>query len=266
MLFRGRWLDTCKICATAQGAPEPDATCFVRATSNGSRIDAILANNIAGHMVGEAGVIADTLLPTHAPVALEMRIGDCSREVTVSRQPKRIPLAFADPDRDAESCIADRVCRDVVAETSACWSAAVARKNVEALWKLWCFDAESYLCRRACLAGLNVDQADLYYEIQDVMQELSYAGNMIAQQYLDGEIDKTTAIELQMKYSLTSREKSTQRIGFVEAHRAYVINYNLGQDIVKQYVEKLVGDGDEEKKWQVFMELLSNPRTASMMQ
>lgn len=116
------------------------------------------------------------------------------------------------------------------------------------------------------LAGLNVEQADLYYEIQELMQELSYAGNMVAQQYLDGEIDKNTAIELQMKYSLTSREKSTQRIGFVEVNRAYVINYNLGQDIVKHYVEKLVGDGDEEKKWQVFMDLLSNPRTASMMQ
>jgi len=116
------------------------------------------------------------------------------------------------------------------------------------------------------LAGLNVDQADLYYEIQEVMQKLSYAGNMIAQQYLDGEIDKNTAIELQMKYSLTSREKSTQHIAFIEVNRAYVINYNLGQDIVKQYVEKLVGDGGEEKKWQVFMDLLSNPRTASMMQ
>jgi hypothetical protein len=116
------------------------------------------------------------------------------------------------------------------------------------------------------LAGLNVEQADLYYEIQEVMQKLSYAGNMVAQQYIDGEIDKNTAIELQMKYSLTSREKSTQRIAFVELNRAYVINYNLGQDIVKNYVEKLVGEGDEAKKWQVFMELLSNPRTASMMQ
>ena len=79
-------------------------------------------------MLGEAGVLADTLLPTHAPVAVEMRIGDCSREVTVCRQPKRIPLAFADPDRDAESCIADRVCRDVVESTSVRWSRAAAYK------------------------------------------------------------------------------------------------------------------------------------------
>ena len=45
-----------------------------------------------------------------------------------------------------------------MAETSTRWSSAVARKSVEVLWKLWCFDAESYLCRRACLAGLNVDE------------------------------------------------------------------------------------------------------------
>ncbi|WP_057832628.1 hypothetical protein [Colwellia sp. TT2012] len=116
------------------------------------------------------------------------------------------------------------------------------------------------------LAGLNAENADLYYEIQAIMQKLSYAGNMVAQHYLDGDIDKNNAIALLMKYSLTSREKSTQRLGFIEANRSYVINYNLGQDIVKRYIEQLVGDGDEEKKWQVFTELLSNPKTASMMQ
>jgi hypothetical protein len=115
------------------------------------------------------------------------------------------------------------------------------------------------------LAGLNAEQADLYYEIQGVIQELSYAGNMIAQEYLDGEIDKSTAIALQMKYSLTSRKKSAQRIAFVEAYRAYVINYNLGQDLVKSYVEKRTEKGGDEKKWQVFAELLSNPLSASMM-
>ncbi len=115
------------------------------------------------------------------------------------------------------------------------------------------------------LAGLDKEQAERYYQIQDKLAELSYADNMVAKRYLDGEIDKEAAIELLMKYALSSKEKSTQRIGFIEANRAYVINYNLGQDLVRQYVDRLTGTEGAEKRWQVFAELLALPKTASMM-
>ena len=116
------------------------------------------------------------------------------------------------------------------------------------------------------IAGLDASQADLYYDIQEKMQKLSYAGNMVSQQYLDGLIDKDTAITLLMKYSLSNKEKSTQRLAFIEANRSYVINYNLGEDIVRAYVENLAKNKSNETKWQIFSELLSNPKTASMMQ
>jgi len=115
------------------------------------------------------------------------------------------------------------------------------------------------------LAGLDATQVERYYEVEAKLSLLSYADNMVAQSYLDGEIDKATAIELLMKYALSSKEKSTQRIGFIEAHRAYVINYNLGQDLVSQYVDKATGNGSHAKRWQVFAELLAMPKTASMM-
>lgn len=115
------------------------------------------------------------------------------------------------------------------------------------------------------LAGLDATQAERYYQIQDKLAELSYADNMVAERYLDGEIDKETAIKLLMKYALSSKEKSTQRVGFIEAHRAYVINYNLGQDLVRAYVDKHTGEGDAAKRWQVFADLLAKPKTASMM-
>jgi len=116
------------------------------------------------------------------------------------------------------------------------------------------------------LAGLDAQKADLYYEIQEKMQKLSYAGNMVSQQYLDGVIQKDEAIELLMKYSLANKEKSTQRLAFIEANRSYVINYNLGEDIVRDYVEKQTGNESDEVKWQIFANLLANPKTASMMQ
>ncbi|WP_448212467.1 hypothetical protein [Colwellia sp. MEBiC06753] len=115
------------------------------------------------------------------------------------------------------------------------------------------------------LAGLDASEAEHYDQVQAVLGKLSYADNMVAKRYLDGDIDKDQAIALLMKYSLSTKEKSTQRIGFIEANRAYVINYNLGQDLVKQYVDRLTGDAGPEKRWQVFAELLAQPKTASMM-
>ncbi|MCI2283948.1 hypothetical protein L3081_11730 [Colwellia sp. MSW7] len=100
--------------------------------------------------------------------------------------------------------------------------------------------------------------------MQALLTKLSYAGNYVAKHYLDGDISKEKAVSLLMKYSLSTEEKSLQRIGFIEANRAYVINYNLGQDIVKAYIEKQA-QGDDEKRWQVFSQLLAFPKTASMM-
>jgi hypothetical protein len=115
------------------------------------------------------------------------------------------------------------------------------------------------------LAGIDAAKADLYYRVQHVLQKLSYAGNMVAQRYLDGKIDRTSAIKLLMKYALSDEKRSTQRIGFIEKNRSYVINYNLGQDVVQAYVEKRAGANNEQERWRVFTELLSYPKTASMM-
>ena len=55
-ISHARRIDTCKLCASSQGLPEPDPTCFFRSTSEGSRIDALLSNGAARSMLGEAGV------------------------------------------------------------------------------------------------------------------------------------------------------------------------------------------------------------------
>ncbi|CAN5693876.1 hypothetical protein BH11PSE12_BH11PSE12_20220 [soil metagenome] len=114
------------------------------------------------------------------------------------------------------------------------------------------------------LAGIAAEKAEHYYLVQAVLQKLSYAGNMVAQRYLDGEIDHAAAIALLMKYALSDEQRSTQRLRFIERHRSYVINYNLGQDVVQTYVEKRAGS-NEELRWHVFAELLARPKTASMM-
>ena len=43
-----------------------------------------------------------------------------------------------------------------------------------------------------------------------------------------------------------------------------MINYNLGQDLVRAYVEKRGGTVDQpEERWKIFGELLSSPRLPS---
>jgi hypothetical protein len=44
-----------------------------------------------------------------------------------------------------------------------------------------------------------------------------------------------------------------------------VINYNLGEDMVRRYIEKRSGT-DPEKRWSEFGKLLSSPRLPSGLQ
>ncbi|MBU2970521.1 hypothetical protein KO527_14295 [Pseudoalteromonas sp. C2R02] len=116
------------------------------------------------------------------------------------------------------------------------------------------------------LAEINPEKAKLYYDIQAVLHKLSYVDNMVAQKYLDNEITADEAVKLLMKYALSSEERSKQRLKFIEYNRSYVINYNYGQDLVKVYLANQVTNSSHDELWRVFTELLSEPRTGSMMQ
>ena len=96
------------------------------------------------------------------------------------------------------------------------------------------------------------------YAIQTLVRELSYAGNEAARRYLDGEIDAAAAIEWLERYALMAPTVARQRIRFFDRYRSYVINYNLGQDLVRAYVEREAGP-DADRRWAVFSELLSSP-------
>jgi hypothetical protein len=114
------------------------------------------------------------------------------------------------------------------------------------------------------LADLNPVKAEEYYDILSLLDELDYAGNEAARNYLDGEWGKEKAKNWLVKYSLMAPERAEKRIWFIEKYRSYVINYNLGKDIVRNYVEKNGGTEDNpDKKWKIFQMIISTPRTAS---
>jgi hypothetical protein len=110
------------------------------------------------------------------------------------------------------------------------------------------------------LAKLDPSRVEQYYAIQDIIRELSYAGNEAARRYLDGEITGEAAAQWLTEYALMTPEAARQRVRFFDQYRSYVINYNRGQDLVREHVERTAGqDASEERRWEVFTELLRFP-------
>ena len=64
-----------------------------------------------------------------------------------------------------------------------------------------------------------------------------------------------------MRYSLRTGPQAAQRLRFIDTYRSYVINYNLGEQLVRTWVEGQGGTVvDPERRWAVFVELISSPR------
>ena len=73
-------------------------------------------------------------------------------------------------------------------------------------------------------------------------------------------MDEKQALNWMINYCLYNEETGLKSISFIRKYRSYVINYNYGLDLVKQFVEAKAGDRkDVKKQWAVFGELLSNP-------
>lgn len=113
-------------------------------------------------------------------------------------------------------------------------------------------------------AGLDPASAAGYYRVQDLAAQLAYAGNEAARGYIDGAVTKEEAVQWLVDYALMGRDRAEQRIRFFDTYRSYVINYNLGKDLVRAYVEGKGGlPTAPARRWEVFRELLSSPRLPS---
>jgi hypothetical protein len=114
------------------------------------------------------------------------------------------------------------------------------------------------------LAGLDPSRAAEYYDVQAMVDELSYAGNEAARRYLNGTIDREAATAWLERYALMPHDRATQRVRFFDQYRSYVINYNYGKDLVRRFIESRGGTAaNPEKRWQEFERLLSSPRLPS---
>jgi hypothetical protein len=108
------------------------------------------------------------------------------------------------------------------------------------------------------LAGLDTALAERNAAARQVMERLNYARNEVARRYLDGEVDAAAAQAMMRRYWLVTPEAAAKTLRFIDTYRSYVINYNLGRDLVAAWVERQGGE-DEAARWRAFHALLSAP-------
>ncbi|HEY1006983.1 MAG TPA: hypothetical protein VGD92_07375 [Sphingobacteriaceae bacterium] len=108
------------------------------------------------------------------------------------------------------------------------------------------------------LAGMDTTGIDRYFKALEIRGRLNYARNEAARGLLDNTMTESQAVQYLMKYCLYNQETAEKSVSFIKKYRSYVINYNYGQDLVRQYIESRGGTAaDPEKRWKVFGELLS---------
>ncbi|HYI42096.1 MAG TPA: hypothetical protein VD768_00525 [Sphingomicrobium sp.] len=111
------------------------------------------------------------------------------------------------------------------------------------------------------LAGLPVEQADAYTQLQKALERLGAARFTVAKQLLEGSIDEAEAARLLQRYELASAERAKKSVEFIKQYRSYVINYGLGKDMVRADVE--AAGNDPAARWKRMAQLLSEPTLPS---
>jgi hypothetical protein len=108
------------------------------------------------------------------------------------------------------------------------------------------------------LAGLDPSLAERNAAVRQVVERLNYARNEVARRYLDGQLDAAGARAMMQRYWLVTPDAAAKTVRFIDTYRSYVINYNLGRDLVAAWVERTGGD-DAAARWNAFRALLSAP-------
>ena len=108
------------------------------------------------------------------------------------------------------------------------------------------------------LAGLDPDLAERYNRYLQLRTQLGDARIEAARDYMDDRITRDQAVDWLQRFQLMSADEAEQSLDFIETYGTYVINYSLGQDLVRAYIEEQAGE-DQARRWQLFERLLSEP-------
>lgn len=110
------------------------------------------------------------------------------------------------------------------------------------------------------LAGLDPAEAERYHSVLKLMKALGYSSNEAARRWLNGEMTREQAKAWLVRFALSTPQRADKSLDFIERYRSYVINYNVGQDLVREYIEA------QPDRWAAFREMLSTPMLPSDLQ
>jgi hypothetical protein len=113
------------------------------------------------------------------------------------------------------------------------------------------------------LAGIAPGQAAEYLALQEAIEALAGARFTITRDYLEGRIDRAQAVALSQRYQLVGQARAEQSMAFVDQYRTYVINYGLGEQMVRDHIERLP---TPEARWAEMRRILSTPTLPSELQ
>ncbi len=109
------------------------------------------------------------------------------------------------------------------------------------------------------LAGLDPATAQAFDAFNTAKTALSGAEYTIADDYLAGRLDRVQAVALLRRYGLMTQARAEQRLRFIDTYRSYVINYGLGQDMVRAHVQRAGAAPDA--RWKRMEAVISQPTT-----
>jgi hypothetical protein len=114
------------------------------------------------------------------------------------------------------------------------------------------------------LAGLDPSKAETYARIRGLTDRLAYARNEAARKYINGEFTREAAVAWLAQHAMMPSAMAEQQTRFIDTYRSYVINYNLGKDMVARFVESRGGVvSAPTRRWDEFVKLLASPRLPS---
>lgn len=107
------------------------------------------------------------------------------------------------------------------------------------------------------LAGIDPALAPAFDAMRKATSQLDGALLRVSQMHLDGEITREQAITLMQKYRMAPRDVAEQSLKFDADYRSYVINYSVGEDLVRAYVDR--HGGDPKARWAAYERIMSTP-------
>ncbi|MBC7536572.1 MAG: hypothetical protein H7258_12845 [Ferruginibacter sp.] len=116
------------------------------------------------------------------------------------------------------------------------------------------------------LAGMDTAGLGIYFDALRLKGNLNFVRNEVGRGLLDNIMSETEALRWLMQYGLNNKETALKSISFIKKYRSYVINYNYGLQLVKDYIESNGGTASAtNKRWKLFEELLSNEVTPQQL-